>query len=80
MNIFLQDTASGKFVSKEKDNTFTDEPSQARRFVTSIEALQYCIREKRDGLQIVMRFDNSRDDILFPVAATHRALPQPRLS
>ena len=69
MRILLQQKESGLYF-KDIDAWDAD-PAQAMDFLSSTSAIDFCTANKITGVQLVLKFDEQRYDIVLPV------LPQP---
>ena len=75
MKVLLQHKESGLYL---KDVGFTTPSSaDAMDFLSSTQAIEYCVMHKIPGMQIVLRFDEQHYDIVLPMLAQHYS-PQTR--
>ena len=70
MRILLQRKDSGLYF-KDVDS-WTGDPAEAMDFVSSTTALEFCAVNKLDTVQVVLKFENEKYEIVLP-----DALPQP---
>jgi len=75
MKVLLQHKESGLYL-KEVGFT-TPSSADAMDFLSSTQAIEYCVMHKIPGMQIVLRFDEQHYDIVLPMLAQHY-LPQAR--
>lgn len=69
MRILLQQTDTGLYF---KDIAlWADNSRDAMDFVSSTAAIEFCATNKLAGLQIVLKFDEERCDIVLPLKAPH---------
>ena len=64
MRILLQQRESGLYF--EDLDSWTADSSEAMDFVSSTAALDFCAANKLAGLQIVLRFDEEKHEIVLP--------------
>jgi len=69
MRILLQRRDSGLYF--EDIDSWTADSSKAMDFVSSTAALDFCTANKVAGVQIVLKFDEERQEIVLP------AMPPP---
>lgn len=67
MRILLQRRDSGLYF--RDIDSWTSETIEAMDFVSSTKALDFCARNKLTGVQIVLKFDGEKFDIVLPPAA-----------
>ena len=60
MDILVQQVASGCFWDSKQ---WVPEIHSARRFSSSAEAIEFCIKLRWRGVRLVLRFDDAQDDI-----------------
>lgn len=66
--IFVQDPGTKLFYRDA--GKWTPEPTAARDFKTSLNALAFCLQHDMAGAQIIVRFNHPfTEDIVVPVAA-----------
>ena len=70
MRIFLQQRETGLYL-KDVD-IWTSDRSEAMEFVSSTTALEFCQINKLDAVQVVLRFEQVRYEIVLP-----DVIPQP---
>jgi hypothetical protein len=73
MRILLQQTDTGLYF---KDiASWADNSGDAMDFVSSTAAIEFCAANKLTGLQIVLKFDKEKCDIVMPLQApqTHQS-------
>ncbi len=65
MRILLQQKESGLYF---KDiNAWTRNPEEAMDFVSSTSAIDFCVLNKISSVQLVLKFEEQRYDIVLPV-------------
>lgn len=68
MRILLQQKETGLYF---KDiNSWTDDTLDAMDFMNSTEAMDFCKSNNIEGVQLVLKFDQQRYDIVMPLV-TH---------
>lgn len=67
MRILLQQKQTGLYF-KDIDAWISDS-SEAMDFLSSTTAIDFCVANKISGVQIVLKFDEQRYDIVLPVLA-----------
>jgi len=65
MRILLQQKTTGLYC-QDKD-TWTEKPLQALEFPSSSKAIEFCVAHGLDNVQIVLKFEEERYDIVLPV-------------
>jgi hypothetical protein len=65
MRILLQRRDSGLYF--EDVDSWTADSSEAMDFVSSTAALDFCTANKLAGVQIVLKFDEEKQEIVLPV-------------
>jgi hypothetical protein len=70
MKVLLQHRGSGLYL-KEVGVT-TGERAEAMDFLSSTQAIEFCMVNKISGMQIVLRFDEQHFDIVLPMTTNHR--------
>jgi hypothetical protein len=68
MRILLQQKESGLYF-KDIDSWDPD-PSEAMDFLSSTSAIDFCVANKISDVQLVLKFDEQRYDIVLPVLPT----------
>lgn len=75
MRIVLQHKETGLYL--QDAHTWTQNSSEALDFISSTKAIEFCDRHKIDSMQIVLKFDQEKYDIVMPAIcegdAAHRA-------
>lgn len=67
MKVLLQHKESGLYL---KDVGFTTpSAADAMDFLSSTQAIEFCVAHKIAGMQIVLRFDEQHYDIVLPMLA-----------
>ncbi len=67
MRILLQQKDTGLYF---KDiGSWTQDGSDAMDFVSSTTALDFCVKNKLAGVQIVLKFDGEKYDLVLPAVA-----------
>lgn len=65
MRILLQQQETGQYF---KDiGAWTSEPAEAMDFLSSTSAIDFCVTNKISHVQLVLKFDEQRYDIVLPV-------------
>ena len=65
MKILLQQKESGLYF---KDvGAWDPDPAQAMDFLSSTSAIDFCVANKINGVQLVLKFEEQRYDIVLPV-------------
>jgi hypothetical protein len=65
MRILLQQKDTGLYF---KDiGSWDPDPSDAMDFLSSTSAIDFCVANKISGVQLVLKFDEQRYDIVLPV-------------
>jgi len=80
MRILLQQKETGLYVGAHDD--WSRDCSAARDFVSSSAAIDFCNQSGLQGIQLVLRFDEQKYDIVVPLIGFIPASrqPQPRCS
>jgi len=68
MRILLQQQDTGLYF--EDVGRLTGDTSLAMDFVSSAAALEFCAKNKLTGMQIVLKFDEEKCDIVLPLGAS----------
>jgi hypothetical protein len=71
MRILLQQKETG-FYFKDIDSWVRD-TSEAMDFVSSTAAIDFCVTNKLPGVQLVLKFQDQKFDIVLPVQSTAEA-------
>jgi len=71
MRILLQQKTSGLYFRDVGD--WSPDSSAAMDFLSSTAAIDFCVANKISGVQIVLKFDEQRYDIVLPVLASATA-------
>lgn len=69
MRILLQQRETGQYF-KDIGN-WTENSGEAMNFLSSTAAIDFCVLNKFSGVQIVLKFDEQRYDIVLPVLPEH---------
>ena len=69
MKILLQQKESGLYF-KDVD-AWDPNPTEAMDFLCSTSAIDFCVANKISGVQLVLKFEEQRYDIVLPVMAQH---------
>lgn len=65
MRILLQQKETGLYF---KDvGAWTREPAEAMDFLSSTSAIDFCVMNRISGVQLVLKFEEQRYDIVLPV-------------
>jgi len=68
MRIFLQQKETGLYF---KDiQSWTRTPSEAMDFLSSTAAIDFCVTNKLNGVQLVLKFEEHQYDIVLPVVTS----------
>lgn len=67
MKVLLQHKESGLYLKEAGE--MTGSPAEAKDFLSSTQAINYCVAHKISGMQIVLRFHEQHFDIVLPMAA-----------
>lgn len=70
MKVLLQHKQSGLYLKGV--GATTPYRVEAMDFLSSTQAIEYCADHKITGMQIVLRFDEQRFDIVLPLRMAHR--------
>jgi hypothetical protein len=73
MKVLLQHKESGLYL-KEIGVT-TPERAEAMDFLSSTQAIEFCLTHKITGMHIVLRFDEQHFDIVLPMTLSRRHSP-----
>jgi len=65
MKILLQQKESGLYF--RDIGAWDPDPAQAMDFLSSTSAIDFCVANKINGVQIVLKFEEQRYDIVLPV-------------
>jgi hypothetical protein len=65
MKILLQQKESGLYF-RDVD-AWDPDPTQAMDFLSSTSAIDFCVANKINGVQLVLKFEEQRYDIVLPV-------------
>ena len=76
MKVLLQHKESGLYI-KEHGIT-TGDRTEAMDFLSSTQAIEFCATHKITGMQIVLRFDEQRFDIVLPMVMSPLRQPGAR--
>ena len=66
MRVLLQQKNSGLYLKREGD--WTGNPNEADDFRSSAQAIDYCVRNRLAGLQLVLKFPEQHLDIVLRLA------------
>ena len=67
MRVLLQQKGSGLYF-KDKDQ-WTNHPAEAVDFLCSTKAIDFCTNNRLTGVQLVLKFDEQRYDVVLPMIA-----------
>ena len=74
MRILLQQKENGLYF---KDiGVWDPDPSQAMDFLSSTSAIDFCVANKITGVQLVLKFEEQRYDIVLPVLPSRGEPPR----
>ena len=76
MRILLQQRDSGLYF--EAMDAWTADPAEAMDFVSSTAALDYCAANRLLGVQIVLKFEEEKHEIVLPAMPPPQALESQR--
>ena len=65
MKILLQQKESGLYF--RDIGAWDPDPAQAMDFLSSTSAIDFCVANKINGVQLVLKFEEQRYDIVLPV-------------
>jgi hypothetical protein len=65
MKILLQQKESGLYFRDV--GAWDPDPAQAMDFLSSTSAIDFCVANKINGVQLVLKFEEQRYDIVLPV-------------
>lgn len=71
MRVLLQQKNSGLYV--RADGVWTGSVLEAYDFLSSSQAIDYCLVRRLSGLQLVLKFDEQNHDIVLQMAARSRS-------
>ncbi len=69
MRIVLQETRTGRYL-KELD-AWSADSAEAKDFVSSTTAFDFCMAHHITGVQVVLKFDEEKYDIVLPMLPPH---------
>lgn len=69
MDIVLQNKKDSAFVRNESGG-WTSDPTRAHVFLRGLDALAHCFKQRLNGMQMVVRFNDSRMNFTVTVADT----------
>lgn len=72
MRILLQQRDTGLYF--EDIDSWRADPSKAMDFVSSTQALEFCALNKLDTVQIVLKFEDEKYEIVLPDVAAQNCL------
>ena len=78
MRILLQQKATGLYF--RDIDAWSANSEDAMDFVSSTAAIDFCGSNKLNGVQLVLKFDEEKYDIVLPVPARQRVTEQSRAS
>ncbi len=78
MRIVLQHKTTGLYL--QDMGSWTMDSSEALEFVSSTAAMEFCHRNGIDSLQIVLKFDQEKCDIVMQQISTGGAVEGPRMN
>jgi len=78
MRILLQQKETGLYF--RDIGTWVREPAEAMDFVSSTAAIEFCAINKISEVQLVLKFEEQRYDIVMPVVPDQSQPDGPRLS
>jgi hypothetical protein len=65
MRILLQQKSTGLYFKDIED--WTRDPVEAMDFLSSTSAIDFCVLNRISGVQLVLKFEEQRYDIVLPV-------------
>lgn len=66
MRILLQQKETGLYLQDVAE--WTCRSAEARDFLSSTVAIEFCLSNRLKGLQVVLKFEEERFDIVFPIS------------
>jgi len=76
MRILIQQKETGLYF-KDVD-AWTRNPAEAMDFLSSTSAIDFCVMNKISGVQLVLKFEEQRYDIVLPVLTQKTSSDEPR--
>jgi hypothetical protein len=76
MRIVLQQKDSGLYF--QNIDSWVRHSSEAMDFVNSTAAIEFCVTNKLAGLQVVLKFDEQRYEIVLPIVTGSETMNQSR--
>lgn len=73
MRVLLQQETNGCYVRPDGD--WTESAAEAKDFLSSSQAIDYCVARRLQGLQLVLKFEEQHYDIVLQMAAARRHRP-----
>ena len=67
MRILVQQKENGLYFKDIEG--WTRDQSEAMEFLSSTEAIDFCVANKLSDVQLVLRFDEEKTDIILPVTS-----------
>ena len=78
MRILVQQIETGLYF--KAIDAWARSSQEAMDFVSSTAAIDFCVRNKLDGVQLVLKFEEQKYELVLPViAAEQRAADRPRI-
>jgi hypothetical protein len=71
MRVLLQQKDNGLYF--QDPDLWTADALQAKDFITSTAAIDFCVAQRFKGVQMVFKFDQQHYDIVLPVITTRSA-------
>lgn len=68
MRILLQQKETGLYLQDVAE--WTRLSAEARDFLSSTAAIEFCLQHQLQGVHVVLKFDEERFDIVFPISPT----------
>jgi hypothetical protein len=65
MRILIQQKETGLYFRDV--SVWTRDPAEAMDFLSSTSAIEFCVTNKISGVQLVLKFEEQRYDIVLPV-------------
>jgi hypothetical protein len=76
MRIVLQQKETGLYF---KDiEAWSRNSAEAMDFLSSTAAIDFCVANKLSGIQLVLKFDEQKYDIVLPVVPSSASIPERR--
>lgn len=70
MKILLQQKQTGEYF--KEDGVWTRDPAEAKDFLSSTKAIEFCVMNKVSGVHLVLKFEEQHYDIVLPMMPERR--------